>query len=112
CCAPNLENGLDRCKNQTVSDQSDHCKLHQNYSNELYLHYKQVCKIAYDLDIEKEISNTNKRIKYLTECQLLFEEAWKARKKHRNYAYVPECYDSGHNFQFTYIEEKMNRCNN
>src|SRR5437868_14767322 len=107
CCATTASG---RCINCTVSMQSDHCYIHRNRSNKLYLQYKQICETAYNLNIDRSISNVKERIKYLTECHQIFVRAYNARLKHRHYAYVPECYDSGHNHQFKIIQDKINKC--
>lgn len=109
CCAPILTG---RCPNETVCARSDHCALHRDHAVKLYINYKRICKIAYDLDIDLEIPDTRKYIRYLTGCHEWFAKAYGARLEHRNYAYVPECYDDGHNLQFKIIQDKIDQCRN
>jgi hypothetical protein len=63
-----------------------------------------------NIDKEAEYQNINDRIDHLNMCYDWYINAYEARLKHRNYAFVPECYDFGHNLQFTIIQEKINLC--
>ncbi|ARF12163.1 hypothetical protein Klosneuvirus_3_298 [Klosneuvirus KNV1] len=107
CCA--VIHGDKRCLNQTINH-TNHCSEHLSIANKLYVNYKKICDTAYNLEIDKPISNPNEKFNYLYECYLWFNRAFHARLKHRRYAFVPECYDEGHNKQFTYILDKMNKC--
>jgi hypothetical protein len=108
CCAPIVVNK--RCPNETYKS-FNHCLDHCEKANKLYKYYKQVCEVAYKLDINKKIEDLKQKITYLNDCYLWFVRAYDARMKHRNYAYVPECYDSGHNLQFKIIQDKIDICN-
>ena len=37
----------------------------------------------------------------------MFNKAYNARMEHRKYAFVPECYDEGHDYQFVFIKNKI-----
>lgn len=107
CCA--VIHGDKRCSKQTVTH-TNHCPEHLPTANKLYTNYKKICDTAYNLEINKPISNLSEKFNYLYDCYLWFNRAFHARLKHRRYAFVPECYDEGHNKQFTFILEKMNKC--
>jgi hypothetical protein len=111
CCAPTQINSNIRCINQTTNTSEHHCAEHYTYAIELYKKYKHICNVAYKLYPTKEIKNIDKRIEYLNYCHDWFVTAYNARLEHRNYAFVPECFDSGHNFQFEIIQDKINICN-
>ena len=103
--------GEKRCTEEVIK-KSYHCSLHYTKSKKLYVKYKQICNVSYNLDIDKKKDNIIDNIKYLHNCYMWFLKAYDARQKHRNYAFVPECYDTGHNFQFKIIKDKMNVCEN
>lgn len=106
CCAP-VNNR--RCQNNTING-SHHCSEHHDISKKLYLDYKKICDVAYSFDINKSIENVNHRIKYLFKCYMWLNKAYDARFKHRQYSYTPECYDEGHNLQFSLIKDKIKNC--
>lgn len=106
CCAYN-ENK--RCSNLT-NEFSNHCKDHYFESIKLYKKYKKICNVAYSLDINKTFKNLNEQVKYLFNCYKWLMRAFDSRLKHRNYSFVPECYDDGHNLQFKIIKDKINVC--
>lgn len=107
CCAVIHSNK--RCPNQTINH-SNHCSEHIQTATKLYVNYKKICDTAYNLEIDKQIPDLHERFKYLYECYNWFNRAFHARLQHRRYAFVPECYDDGHNKQFTFILEKMKTC--
>jgi hypothetical protein len=105
CCAVVKTDGIvSRCSNQTVSEASDHCSVHNKTAHKLYVTYKDICEKAYNLVIEGSC------IKYLIKCHGLLSKAYDARMAHRLYAYAPECYDDGHDLQFKFIQEKIDSC--
>jgi hypothetical protein len=107
CCAP--ENG-ERCSNFTLNANCDHCKKHHEKALELYLKYKEICIVANNKNINVVIKDKNKHIRYLYNCHLWLERAYDARLEHRFFAYVPECYDYGHDKQFIILQQKLNIC--
>lgn len=107
CCA--VIHGDKRCPKQTINHAS-HCSDHIQTATKLYTNYKKICDTAYNLEIDKPISDINEKYNYLYECYIWFNRAFHARLKHRRYAFVPECYDEGHNKQFSFILARMNKC--
>lgn len=106
CCAI-LNNN--RCQN-IVKNSSNHCEMHYGKAIKLYKKYKSICEVAYNLDLDKKITNLKENFKYLHKCYVWLNRAFNARLKHRRYAFVPECYDEGHNFQFKMLQEKIYQC--
>ena len=107
CSAFGLDN--QRCLNETYKS-TRHCSEHFSTATKLYLNYKKICNVAYSLNIHKEIPDTNEKIDYLNKCYVWLNKAYEARMAHRKYAFVPECYDDGHNKQFEIINNKMDIC--
>jgi hypothetical protein len=105
-----VSNNNERCTNQTENFQYNHCSIHYRTASKLYRKYKEICEIAYNLDVNKIMSNVNEQIKYLNECHEWFVKAYNARMEHREYAIAPECYDYGHNLQFKIIQDKIDYC--
>lgn len=95
-----------RCKNLTI-DNSSHCIVHRSTAAKLYLKYKDICNKCENLDIHADVEN---RIDYVTKCYVMYNKAWHARAKHRQYAFVPELYDKGHNYQFTKLNNQIIEC--
>ena len=108
CCAVVQNNK--RCSNLSINPHMNHCSIHHDNAVKLYTQYKQICEVAYNLDINKSINNMNDQIKHLMNCYVWLNKAFYARLKHRKYAFVPECYDKGHNIQFEMINEKLDVC--
>jgi len=106
CCA--LDNNI-RCT-KSVIGHSNHCTDHCAPAKKLYKKYKKICDIAYKLDLTKNYSNIEDNIKYILECYKMFNIAYDARMAHRKYAFVPECYDDGHDYQFIFIKKKILEC--
>lgn len=46
------------------------------------------------------------------DCYVLLNGVFNARMKHRKYAYVPEFFDDGHDYQFTRITNLIDECEN
>ena len=107
CCAPTVDNK--RCPNSVING-ANHCKNHLVYAKGLYDKYKKICNIAYNLDIEKDIHNVESHHNHLMQCYVWLNKAFTARMRHRKYAFVPECYDEGHNMQFEIIQKKIDVC--
>lgn len=106
CCA---YDNFNRCKNNTVKN-SYHCIKHYSTARKLYFHYKDICDLAYNLDLNKKFIDLQENIDYLLSCYEKFNNAYEARMLHRRYAFVPECYDAGHDYQFIFIKNKINEC--
>ena len=100
CCAPISENK--RCFRMVVAN-SDHCPVHRPNARKLYLRYKNICGKVDRFKFSNKISTI---LKYY----VLLTKAYEARRKHRLIAYVPECYDYGHNKQFEIIMNKIQEC--
>jgi hypothetical protein len=72
-------------------------RCHNPKAVELYLKYKTLCNRLDKLEVENlDICDNLKRA---IKCYSLLEQAFKASLKHRRYAFVPECYDEGHNYR-------------
>lgn len=112
CCA-NInvsgEKEMKRCENE-VTTSAYHCVEHYDGARKLYKKYKKICDVAYKMDINKSIKDIEDQRKYLHKCYGMFNKAYEARKKHREYSFSPECYDRGHNIQFEILSKKMKLC--
>lgn len=106
CCA--VMNNT-RCINLAVSG-SDHCDLHREKAKALYLKYKVLSDQVDKLVIDQKFTNINTKIDYLMECYILLNQTFKARMKHRMFAFVPECYDEGHDHQFIRLNTLIQEC--
>ncbi len=101
--------GNKRCINTSIGS-SNHCQLHCTKATKLYLKYKKLCKEVENLDLYLQFDNINEQINHLLNCYYKLNKAYKARQKHRQYAFVPECYDQGHLYQITKLSTKMEEC--
>jgi hypothetical protein len=106
CCA---YSETKRCKNKVIND-SYHCEKHYDTARKMYIKYKIICDNAYKLDLNKKCKNAQETVSYLLYCYKCFNEAYTARMTHRKYAFVPECYDAGHDFQFIMLQNKIKEC--
>lgn len=106
CCA--IDNKK-RCTNNTLGE-SKHCKNHHDLAIKLYLKYKKICEMAYNLDLTKPFDNVLDEIKHLNKCYHMFNGAYNARFEHRQYAFVDECSDDGHELQFVILQDKIKSC--
>src|SRR5579863_10042979 len=112
CCAVVNDNA--RCLN-AVTNGSTHCETHREKAITLYLAYKKLSDRVDKLDFAKAakgIANINDRINYLTKCYVLINDTYNARMRHRKYAFVPECYDDGHDYQFKRLQDLTTQCEN
>jgi hypothetical protein len=109
CCAIGYDNK--RC-GDLISNGSHHCDNHYPKAIKLYKTYKKICDVAYNLDLYKIFENQEEHIMYINECYDWLNKAYHARMAHRVYAFVPECYDEGHDFQFKFIQKKISICEN
>lgn len=107
CCANTLSNS--RCTNLTISG-SSHCYLHRNKALNLYLKYKKFSDQADQLEIYKKFDNIQDQINYVMDSYILLDKTFNARTKHRMYAFVPECYDDGHDYQLIKLTKLMDEC--
>lgn len=109
CSSPD-EDGL-RCSNNTIGS-SLHCFKHVEKARRLYLKYKKICFLAEEsFERIKNISSFHKTyIPLLNSTYQLLINGYEARRTHRNYAFVPELYDKGHDYQFVKLKEMMKRC--
>jgi len=119
CCAP-INPITDysysaRCENKIYKGY--HCQVHFDKANELYKTYKDICKVAYQFHPEQVMTNVNnletirENIKYLFKCHVWYEKAYESRSEHKNYAFTPEKSDEGHNYQFEWIQGKIDISN-
>lgn len=92
-----------RCPNNKVG-LSYHCDLHRGKAKNLYLKYKKLQKECEDLDLNIET------VENIELCYIRYNRLFKAREKHRQYAFSEEYWDEGHNYQFTKLLEKMEQC--
>jgi len=109
CCAIGLNNA--RCKNTCIGS-SDHCESHRDTAVKLYHNYKKLQDKVDSLDFDKNIKNTKNKIDYVMKCYFLLKRTFLARSKHRQYAYVPECHDDGHDYQFIKLTKQIDECEN
>lgn len=107
CCAVTFDNK--RCTNETIHS-SHHCEVHYPQAMKLYKKYKHYCDVAYNADLDAKFQDSNDQVKYLMKCYNWLNLAYDSRLKHRKYAFVPECYDQGHDYQFQFIKEKLKKC--
>ena len=107
CCAITSDNK--RCTNEVIKD-SNHCRVHYDNAIKLYKNYKKICDVAYNFDLNMIICDVKEHINYILKCYVWLNKAFDARMKHRNYAFVPECYDDGHDKQFEIIQNKLKYC--
>ena len=106
CCA---YLGNKRCINKVVGS-ANHCNLHRVKATKLYLKYKSLCEKVENLDLYQPFSNSQDQMNYVMDCYNSLNKAYKARQKHRQYAFVPECYDEGHLHQFVKLNKQMQEC--
>src|SRR6266513_685025 len=86
CCA--LLEQHKRCSKTSIGS-SDHCQSHRQIAKPLYIQYK---KLHDQIDrFRLNTANEYNLMKYYS----LLSQTYEARRKHRNMAYVPECYDYG-----------------
>jgi len=112
CCAVvNIDGKERRCIN-VANTTIYHCSVHHDFTSKLYKDYKKICSVAYKMNISKRMSNMSDRLKYLMKCYVWLNKAYDARYKHRKVAFVPECYDEGHDYQFTMLKQKIDICEN
>lgn len=101
--------GNKRCINETVNS-SNHCELHRTKAKKLYLEYKALCDKVENLDLNKQFDKVDDRIEYIMECYKKLNAAYQGRLTHRNYAFVPECYDFGHLRALEKLNNQMTEC--
>jgi hypothetical protein len=115
-CAAYSKNNI-RCNNE-VTGNSNHCELHRKKAIKLYFKYKNLCAKCdliyeninnYIIDEEDDIDN---QIDEIMNYYLLCNDAFLARKKHRQYAFVSDLHDSGHDYQFTKLNDYLIKCEN
>lgn len=106
CCA---FSGNKRCEN-IVIEHTNHCQTHYGPAIKMYKKYKKICDVAYKLDLNKSFKTILENINYLVDCYKWYNLAFNARMEHRKYAFVPECYDEGHDYQFVFIKNKILEC--
>jgi len=107
CCAVSDHNT--RCLN-LITYGGNHCELHRPKATSLYLKYKEVARMSELLDINKPIDDIDQRIDHVMKCYSKFNKTFNARLKHRKYAFVPEFYDKGHDYQFARLKERLDEC--
>ncbi len=109
CCAPNTSNA--RCTND-VTQGINHCEIHRLTATKLYLRYKKLSDKIDNLNINKMFPKHQDHIDHVMRCYVLLNKTFSARTKHRKYAFVPECYDEGHDYQFIKLRELIDKCEN
>lgn len=92
-----------RCINNRVGS-SYHCDHHREKAKSLYLKYKHL-----QARCEEQIVDDN-NIESVEKYYILLNKCFKAREKHRTYAFDEQYWDKGHNHQFTILLEKMEYC--
>lgn len=105
CTAP--VNGK-RCPKLAIDGNKFHCVDHIEKGILLYNKYKQICNKVDEYDITKinNFKTIPEKIKYLHRYYSLCISAYKGRMAHRDYAFIPDLRDYGHELQFEIILEK------
>lgn len=98
-----------RCTNYAIAG-SSHCQLHKSKATSLYIKYKKFSDIVDKIDIHKPFKDVENQISHIVACYVVLNKTHDARVKHRSYALVPECFDSGHDFQFTKLKQQIEIC--
>lgn len=99
-----------RCGGDVVGD-SHHCEYHREKAKRLYLKYKKLDqKYEYLENNPCVLDDVGSKIDYYIKLYDIYHKAYLAREKHRKYAFVPECYDEGHDYQFTKLNRNMDDC--
>lgn len=106
CCA---YLGSKRCIN-TVTTGANHCELHRAKATKLYLRYKELGEEVKKFNIDKPFKDEKLRYDYLMNYYCVLNDTYQARIKHRQYAFVPECYDEGHLHQFVKLNSQIQAC--
>lgn len=109
CCA---YSGSSRCPNN-VAGCSNHCSFHREKAINLYNKYKILSDQISKIDIHNlgiPFANTQENIDFIMKYYVLLDKTYNARMKHRKYAFVPECYDEGHDFQFSRLQNELQEC--
>ncbi len=109
CCAPNTSNT--RCTN-SVNEGTNHCDIHRSHAMKLYHRYKTLSDKVDNLNINQQFPKLQDRINHVMRCYVLLNKTFSARTKHRKYAFVPECYDEGHDYQFVKLKGLIDKCEN
>src|SRR5579872_4652502 len=109
CCA--VISGNLRCSNNVIGE-SKHCEIHNADATRLYLKYKKICNQIDKFQLNRSFSTISEQIKYLLKYIDILTKAHTGRLVHRQYAFVPECQDEGHELQFKILERKIIECEN
>ncbi len=107
CCGKLDDNT--RCQNAVLGN-SKHCANHYSKAKKLYKSYKKVCETAKKFDINKTFDIPKETIDYLSKYHNLLNKGLEARLIHRDYAFALECHDKGHDYQFKFLNRKMQLC--
>lgn len=111
CSCPSSTDG--RCPMEAMEN-SYHCPAHIDKAKKLYLRYKRVQELAEDhyqsiINLSPKNIDINE-IPLINKVYGLLMKSYEARRKHRNYSFIPEMYDKGHDYQFTKLEQMMEKC--
>lgn len=98
-----------RCTNTCIG-RSNHCHIHYDTSKKLYDKYKFLSEYAKTINIHKEFSDISERYEYISQSHVVLVQTFFARLNHRDYAFAPECYDEGHDYQFIMLQKKIKEC--
>lgn len=105
CPAPTAEGT--RCQLLRLNN-SKHCHLHQPEAKRLYMRYHELNNVLERLDptviLATEDTATILRLLSLT------QKIYSARKQHQQYAFVDECFDIGHQYQYERLTTLISRC--
>lgn len=102
-CTAVLKDGT-RC-DTPVKKGLNHCGIHYEKAKKMRHKYKKIWPLLQNINIDNTSSNTE-----LSKAYSVMNKALELRIKHRKYAFVPECYDEGHNFQLEMVQDKINQC--
>ena len=103
-----------QCNNIRIGD-SYHCELHRDKAKALYIKYKTLCAQCEEININNyqiTDNNLNAQIDNIMNYYILYYRAFSTREKHRKYYIVSDYHDSGHNYQFTKLNECILKCEN
>jgi hypothetical protein len=107
CSAPLSKNK--RCPKFTIDEHKLHCVDHFKKAKAIYDDYHQVCSKLEHFSIEKSNKHKNwqEKQRYLHEYYCLLIRAYKGRKKHQEYAFVPVLRDKGHLEQIDIVQNNI-----
>lgn len=103
---------ITQCTNIRIGD-SYHCDLHRNKAKSFYLKYKNLSSECEKIDINNyqiKDYDIDEQITKIMNYYILYNRAFSAREKHRKLYFISNYHNSGHNYQFTKLNEYILKC--